>query len=173
MTSKTLSLKHKTFCELYIKYKGNGTKAYIEVYKSKNINSAAVLASRLLKDVNIIEYINYLNDEIKSDKIADLQEIQIELSNIIRDKKNMPKDKIAASKLLLESQGELIQKLKVDSDVKAKVQNIFDGIPPEKLIEMSDKFEDYLTDDDEGVLDHENWSGWQYNWIYKKRNRRN
>lgn len=151
MANKTLNLKHKNFCELYIQYKGNGTKAYMEVYKSKNINSAAVLASRLLKDVNIIEYINFLNDEIKSEKIADLQEVQIELSNIIRDKKNMPKDKIAAAKLLLESQGELIQKMKVDADVKAKVQNIFDGIPTEKLIEMADKFDDYLMDDDEGV----------------------
>lgn len=149
MANKTLSIKHKTFCELYIKYKGNGTKAYIEVYKSKNINSAAVLASRLLKDVNIIEYINYLNDEIKSDRIADLQEIQIELSNIIRDKKSMAKDKIAASKLLLESQGELIQKVKVDADVKSKVQNIFDGIPTEKLLEMADKFDDYIEEEED------------------------
>ena len=149
MSNKSLSIKHKTFCELYIKYKGNGTKAYMEVYKSKNINSAAVLASRLLKDVNIIEYISYLNDEIKSDKIADLQEIQIELSNIIRDKMSMPKDKIAASKLLLESQGELIQRVKMNADVRSKVQNIFDGIPPEKLLEMTEKFDNYLEDDNE------------------------
>ena len=155
MTNKTLNLKQKTFCELYIKYKGNGTKAYMETYKCKNINSASVSASRLIKDVNIIEYINFLNDEIKSDKIADLQEIQIELSNIIRDKTCMPKDKIAASKLLLESQGELVQKVNVNADVKTKVQNIFDGIPTEKLIEMADKFDDYINDD-EGVGDNEN-----------------
>lgn len=48
-----MKLKHKLFVEKYIKNNGNGTQAALEVYDVKNANSAAVTASRLLRNVSI------------------------------------------------------------------------------------------------------------------------
>lgn len=62
-----LNLKQKRFCELYASYEeffGNGTQSYIEVYEPKRIGnwyqSAMASASRLLSNVKISDYINYL-----------------------------------------------------------------------------------------------------------------
>lgn len=53
-----ISLKQKRFCELFLEFKGNGTDAAYEVYDCRNNNVAAALASRELRKVNIIAYIN-------------------------------------------------------------------------------------------------------------------
>ncbi len=51
--AKKLSLRQEGFVKKYIENNGNGTQAALEVYNVKNDNSAAVTASRLLRNVNI------------------------------------------------------------------------------------------------------------------------
>lgn len=46
------NLKHEAFCQTLIKYKGNGSKAYGEIYNVKEA-SARVNASRLLAQISI------------------------------------------------------------------------------------------------------------------------
>lgn len=55
--------EHKRFCELYVLY-GNKTKAYMEVYPDASYDSAKSLACQLFTNVNLVEYINELQDDI-------------------------------------------------------------------------------------------------------------
>ena len=53
------------FCELYVKYEFNGTKAYQEAYKQDNKEVAAVEASGLLKDSRITKRINEVEGDYR------------------------------------------------------------------------------------------------------------
>lgn len=145
----SLNLKQKSFCEEYVRQKGNATKAYMSAYGTTNYKTAGANGYKLLKNTEINEYISYLNDEVRSDLIADATEIQVELSKIIRNKLTQDKDKIAASKLLLESQGGLTNKIKLDADVTSKVTNIFSNVDTSDLLSITDKFDNFL-DEEEG-----------------------
>lgn len=59
---KPLTPKQKLFCHEYMKDK-NGTQAYMRVFKTKNENSAKVLASRTLTKVNVSDYLNKLKEK--------------------------------------------------------------------------------------------------------------
>ncbi len=55
----------KLFCEVYVStHNHNGTTAYLEVYQTDTYGSAATLASRLLKKVNIQLYISHLMEQL-------------------------------------------------------------------------------------------------------------
>lgn len=76
--------KQKRFCEEYLKTSGNGTQAYMNVYKTKNEKTARVNASKILTNTSIKNYINELSEKVENDAIADIQEIQEKLTSIIR-----------------------------------------------------------------------------------------
>ena len=75
--------KQKRFAEEYMKT-GNSRQAYINAGYSGTKKSIDVNASRLLRSDKVQEYIHQISDEIKSKKIADIEELQIRLTNIIR-----------------------------------------------------------------------------------------
>ena len=75
--------KQKRFAEEYMKT-GNSRQAYINAGYSGTEKSIDVNASRLLRSDKVQEYIHQISDEIKSKKIADIEELQIRLTNIIR-----------------------------------------------------------------------------------------
>lgn len=75
--------KQKRFAEEYMKT-GNSRQAYIDAGYSGTEKSIDVNASRLLRSDKVQEYIHQISDEIKSKKIADIEELQIRLTNIIR-----------------------------------------------------------------------------------------
>ena len=58
----SMSMQKKEFCEKYLEYNGNGSRAYIEVYSPKNTNIARISASQLLTTPNVVNYINSLLD---------------------------------------------------------------------------------------------------------------
>lgn len=76
---KTLNAKQKLFCELFAtseEFFGNGVQSYIEAYnlKSAQYASAGAGASRLLKNVKILAYINDIMEKIGfNDAHADKQ----------------------------------------------------------------------------------------------------
>ena len=76
-----LNERQAKFCEFYIA-SGNGTDACIKAGYSEK--SAKQIASVLLKKDNIQEYINHLNEKIRSQRIADSAECQERLTQIIR-----------------------------------------------------------------------------------------
>lgn len=59
-----LSENEREFCEAFVNtHNHNGTTAYLEVYQTDTYGSAASLASRLLKKVNIQLYLSHLMNE--------------------------------------------------------------------------------------------------------------
>lgn len=79
-----LSLKQEKFCVEYAK-SGNARQSYINAgYKNKNENTIDACASRLLSNAKVKSRLAELQEEYKSDKIADIQEMQEILTAIIR-----------------------------------------------------------------------------------------
>jgi phage terminase small subunit len=61
---KSLNKRQREFCELFVNtYNHNATASYQEAFDCENYGSAASMASGLLKNLNVILYINYLVEE--------------------------------------------------------------------------------------------------------------
>lgn len=79
-----LNLKQEKFCLEYAKT-ANATESYKKAgYKPKNDYSANVSACRLLKNDKISARLQELAEEMKSEKIATVAEIQERLTRILR-----------------------------------------------------------------------------------------
>lgn len=75
--------KQKRFAEEYMRT-GNSRQAYINAGYSSSENSIDVNASRLLNSDKVQKYIFEISEQIKSEKIADIEEMQLKLTAIIR-----------------------------------------------------------------------------------------
>lgn len=79
-----LTVKQEKFCLEFAK-SGNQRQAYLKAgYKCKNDASADASASALLRNPKVKERLAELTEEIKNSAIADIQEMQEILTNIIR-----------------------------------------------------------------------------------------
>ena len=79
-----LSVKQEKFCLEYARL-GNARQAYINAgYECKNNNAIDASASRLLSDAKVKARLAELAEESKNSAIADIQEMQEVLTNIIR-----------------------------------------------------------------------------------------
>lgn len=76
-----LSEKQKTFCLEYLK-DFNGRQAAIRAGYSEK--TADVQASRMLRKVNISNFIKQISEKLKKDAIMDIQEIQERLTKLAR-----------------------------------------------------------------------------------------
>ena len=78
------SVKQEKFC-LHYAQTGNATESYKEAgYSAKNDNVAAVSAAKLLRTPKVMERLQEIADELKSEKIADIEEIQEYLTSVMR-----------------------------------------------------------------------------------------
>ena len=130
-----LTPKQEKFCQEYIKC-GNSSEAYRKAYDAENMKPETinVKACELLKDGNITVRVKELSEEIKSNNIADAQEIQETLTKLLRGeeveevpmvaddkicmakKQITPKDRIKA--------GETLAKMRGYFDLKIKIENV-------------------------------------------------
>lgn len=79
-----LNVKQESFCLHYAKT-GNATEAYKEAgYKAKSEGAIYANANRLLKNDKVKQRLKELADEIASDKIASIKEIQEYLTAVMR-----------------------------------------------------------------------------------------
>jgi phage terminase small subunit len=79
-----LNVKQEAFCLHYAKT-GNATEAYKEAgYAAKTANAIYANANRLLKNDKVQERLKELADEIASNKIATIKEIQEYLTSVMR-----------------------------------------------------------------------------------------
>lgn len=79
-----LNVKQEAFCLHYAKT-GNATEAYKEAgYKVKTERSAYAASNKLLKNVKVQERLRELAEDIASDKIASVKEIQEYLTSVMR-----------------------------------------------------------------------------------------
>lgn len=88
--------KQKRFAEEYMKT-GNSRQAYINAGYSSSKKSIDVNASRLLNSDKVQTYIHEISEQVKNEKIADIQEMQVKLTDIIR---GMSTEEVIVSELV-------------------------------------------------------------------------
>ena len=126
---KGLSPKQEAFCLAY-SASGNATESYKKAgYKAKDDNSAAVNASRLIRNDKVQRRLGEIAQQINSKKIMDIREIQERLSDIGRqesteeyitmdgdrmEKHVAAKDALKAMELLGKMQGAFLDRSQVE-----------------------------------------------------------
>ncbi|MEK3886543.1 terminase small subunit [Bacillus sp. FSL K6-3431] len=84
MKQKKLTPKQQAFSDYYIEL-GNATEAYLKAYPNvKKEATARANGSRLLTYANISSYIAERMEELKSERVADQQEIMETLTAVLR-----------------------------------------------------------------------------------------
>lgn len=79
-----LTIKQQAFADYYIQL-GNATEAYLKAYPNvKKETTARANSSRLLTNANVSAYIENRMEELKSERVADQQEILEYLTSIMR-----------------------------------------------------------------------------------------
>ncbi|MEK5148779.1 terminase small subunit [Psychrobacillus sp. FSL K6-4615] len=88
MIEQKLTIKQQSFADNYIKY-GNATEAYLKAYTNvKKEATARAAGSRMLANVNVSEYIAQRMEELKTERVADQQEILETLTAVLRGEVN-------------------------------------------------------------------------------------
>jgi len=118
---KKLNPQQELFCQLYAtdrEFFGNGVESYLEAYglKRKQYNSAKVLASGLLTNINILDRVNELMDIALNDIVVDK-----ELAFIIKQKDNLSA-KVQAIREYNNLKQRIIERKEVDAKIEIKWQ---------------------------------------------------
>lgn len=112
-----LSDRHRAFADTYLSNGMNGTRAYLSVYNDvESEESAAVLASNLLRNVKVKEYIK--NKQVKKSAKHDVTYDYLieELREVIHHPKTSKGDKVRALKQLSDMLG-----INADFELKKKL----------------------------------------------------
>lgn len=84
LSAKELTVKQEAFCLHYAKT-GNATESYIAAgYKCNSNTAARANAARLIANDSIKKRLQEIAKEVKTEKIADIQEIQEFLTSVMR-----------------------------------------------------------------------------------------
>lgn len=84
LIERKLTIKQQAFVDAYIEL-GNGGEAYKRAYPNvKRDETARVNASRLLTNANVKAYIDERMEQLKTERVADQQEILETLTAVIR-----------------------------------------------------------------------------------------
>lgn len=105
-----LTAKQKKFCDEYIKCGNAELAAKLAGYNARGNTT------KLLQNTTIANYIKERNEQIDKDTIADMEEVKEFWTNVLRDKKIKPSDRLKASEFIAKTNGAFIEK------VEAKVE---------------------------------------------------
>ena len=99
-----MNLKRQLFCEYYLgECAGNAEQAALKAgYSSK---CARQTGYKLLQNVQIKQYLAEKSNEICSENIATIQDIQAFWTNIFQDEAQATRDRLKASELLAKAKG--------------------------------------------------------------------
>ena len=114
-----MNVRQKKFADNYIKT-GNITQSAIGAGYSENYANAQ--GYKLLENVGVREYIEKVNKEIESSKIADMIEIKQFWTKFIRGDSYEDKDKLKASEYLARTSGAFIEKVEQTGDIGLTVR---------------------------------------------------
>lgn len=151
--------KQKIFCDEYL-IDLNGTRAYKVAYPNvKKDSSAAARASKLLKQMDINEYIDKRLDDLRDERIAKVEDVLIYLSDVMRgqsessvlamcgdgcqeviEKPPDERERLKAAELLGRRYGIFTEKLEVKDEGKEKQQQAISNI--ENLVKQMIPVED-------------------------------
>lgn len=105
--------RQENFCLEYAK-SGNATQAYMDSgYSVKDAKSAAVNASRMLRNANVKARIDELRAKIKSDKILTIEQRKEILTTIAGDTESTKQDKIKAIDTLNKMDGVYLNRTEI------------------------------------------------------------
>lgn len=123
-----MTLQQKAFCEYYVACK-NATEAALKAgYSEKTARS---IRSENLTKPDIKKYIDELNQEIRSPRIAEMTEVQEFWTETMRNKKAKMSDRLKASENIAKTNGAFLDKVEVKGEVKTN--NPFSGLTTEEL----------------------------------------
>ena len=84
LIEKKFTVKQQVFADAYIEL-GNATQAYLKAYPNiKKEDTARAAGSRLLTNANVKSYIDERMEQLKSERVADQQEILETLTSVLR-----------------------------------------------------------------------------------------
>lgn len=84
LIERKLTVKQQAFADAYIEL-GNATQAYLKAYPNvKKEETARAAGSRMLTNVSVKAYIDERMEELKSERVADQQEVMETLTAILR-----------------------------------------------------------------------------------------
>ena len=107
---KNLNTRQKKFAEYYAQSGNASESARRAGYSAKYINSNV---QKLLQNTAITEYIRQLSDKLKDKRIMSAKDRQVLLSDIAKDDRNEPNDRIRAVDTLNKMTGEYLNKVKI------------------------------------------------------------
>lgn len=110
--------RQKKFAEYYAQC-GNAAQSAIQAGYSKKY--ANTNASKLLQNTTITEYIKRLTEDAQTARIMTARERQALLSDMAKNGKNSPADRMRAIDTLNKMTGEYTQKVSIDGDVGVKI----------------------------------------------------
>ncbi len=110
--------RQKKFAEYYAQC-GNAAQSAIQAGYSKKY--ANTNASKLLQNTTITEYIKQLTEGAQTARIMTARERQALLSDMAKNGKNSPADRIRAIDTLNKMTGEYTQKVSIDGDVGVEI----------------------------------------------------
>lgn len=107
---KNLNTRQRKFAEYYAQSGNASESARRAGYSAKYINSNV---QKLLQNTAITEYIRQLSDKLKDKRIMSAKDRQVLLSDIAKDDRNEPNDRIRAVDTLNKMTGEYLNKVKI------------------------------------------------------------
>ena len=112
-----LTEKQKRFCDFFIET-GNATEAArLAGYKGKNLNR---LASENLSKLDIQSYIEQRNAELEEGRIANIREVKIFWTAIMRDETAEMKDRLKASEFIAKTNAAFREKIEYEDNIKSE-----------------------------------------------------
>lgn len=109
-----MNQRQQAFCEEYIK-SGNATEAAKAAGYSPG--TAYSIGQRLLKNVEVQDFIRQRNEEISAANTAQVEEIRQFWTATMRDDTAKPIDRLKASELLAKTYGVFLERVAVDAEI--------------------------------------------------------
>lgn len=132
-SGEAVTERQKKFAEYYAQ-SGNTVQSAIKAGYSENYANAN--ACKLLENVRVAEYIKELSQKAQNERILTAKDRQEMLSDIAKDKKNSPSDRIRAVDTLNKMTGEYTTK--IQADMNTNVNNPFAELSTGELKKLID-----------------------------------
>ncbi len=125
-----MNLKQQNFAEYYVQ-SGNATTSALQAgYSQKTAYSQG---QRLLKNVEVAEYIRQLSETAQNERIMTTVDRQALLSDIAKNDENSPTERIRAIDTLNKMTGEYTTKISAEVEASPKLADIFAQLTTDEL----------------------------------------